>query len=116
MRIRIEYGRTDRSGTVRRESDMHLDDLILVSIDDHIIEPADMFERHMPVRFKDDAPKYVRGGPDGVDHWEYQGQQTGNVGLNAVASWPHQEWDFDPVGQSEMRPGCYDLELRVKDM
>jgi predicted TIM-barrel fold metal-dependent hydrolase len=95
---------------------MQSDDMILVSIDDHIIEPADMFDRHMPAKFKDDAPKYIHGGPDGVDHWEYQGQTTGSVGLNAVASWPHEEWGFDPVGHPEMRPGCYDLSLRVKDM
>jgi predicted TIM-barrel fold metal-dependent hydrolase len=95
---------------------MDLDQMILVSIDDHIIEPADMFDRHMPAKFADDAPKYVHGGPDGVDYWEYQGQHTGSVGLNAVASWPHPEWGFDPVGQPEMRPGCYDLELRVRDM
>lgn len=95
---------------------MELDDMILVSIDDHAIEPADMFEKHMPDKYKADGPQYVRGGPDGVDHWEYQGQQTGSVGLNAVASWPHEEWGFDPVGQAEMRPGCYDLDLRVRDM
>ena len=67
---------------------MQIDDMTLVSIDDHVIEPADMFENHMPSRFRGEAPKYVRGGPDGVDHWEYQGVQTGSVGLNAVASWP----------------------------
>ena len=27
---------------------MNLDDLILVSIDDHVVEPPDMFERHAP--------------------------------------------------------------------
>ena len=95
---------------------MQLDDLILISIDDHIIEPADMFERHMPARYRDAAPRYVRGGPDGADYWDYQGQQTGAVGLNAVASWPREEWGFDPVGHAEMRPGCYDLDLRVRDM
>jgi predicted TIM-barrel fold metal-dependent hydrolase len=95
---------------------MDFDQMVLVSIDDHIIEPADMFERHMPEKFADDAPKYVHGGPDGIDYWEYQGQQTGSVGLNAVASWPHQEWGFDPVGHPEMRPGCYNLDLRVRDM
>jgi hypothetical protein len=31
-------------------SSMNVDDMVLVSIDDHIIEPADMFERHMPER------------------------------------------------------------------
>jgi predicted TIM-barrel fold metal-dependent hydrolase len=95
---------------------MHHDEMILISIDDHIIEPADMFERHMPERLRDQAPQYRHGGQDGVDLWEFQGQVTGSVGLNAVASWPHEEWGFDPVGHPEMRPGCYDLDLRVRDM
>jgi predicted TIM-barrel fold metal-dependent hydrolase len=95
---------------------MNIEDMILVSIDDHIIEPADMFDRHMPDKYRGQAPKYIHGGQDGIDHWEYQGQQTGSVGLNAVASWPHEEWGFDPVGHPEMRPGCYDLDARVRDM
>jgi predicted TIM-barrel fold metal-dependent hydrolase len=37
-------------------------------------------------------------------------------GLGAVASWPHEEWGFDPVDFPEMRPGTYDVELRVRDM
>jgi predicted TIM-barrel fold metal-dependent hydrolase len=94
---------------------MHMDEMILVSIDDHIIEPEDMFERHIPERYRDQAPKYVRGD-DGLDHWEFQGFSTGSVGLNAVASWPHEEWGFDPVGHAEMRPGCYTPDLRVRDM
>lgn len=93
---------------------MQLDDMVLVSIDDHIIEPADMFERHMPERYRDQAPKYTTGD-NGLAVWKYQGQDTGSVGLNAVASWPHQEWGFDPIDHSEMRPGCYDLDLRVRE-
>ena len=27
---------------------MNVDDMILVSIDDHVIEPPDMFDRHVP--------------------------------------------------------------------
>lgn len=95
---------------------MNTEDMILVSIDDHIIEPADMFERHMPAHLKDKAPQFRHGGPDGTDVWVYQDQETGSLGLNAVASWPHEEWGMDPVGHPEMRPGCYDLEMRVKDM
>ena len=39
---------------------MRIDDMILVSIDDHVIEPRDMFERHVPDKYKDDAPKVVK--------------------------------------------------------
>ncbi len=94
---------------------MQMDDMILVSIDDHVIEPADMFDRHIPESYKEQAPTYVRA-EDGLDHWEFQGESTGSVGLNAVASWPHDEWGFDPVGHAEMRPGCYEPDLRVRDM
>ena len=94
---------------------MNVDDMVLVSIDDHIIEPADMFERHMPASHRDQAPKYI-ATDDFVGYWDFQGQRTGSVGLNAVASWPLDEWGFDPVGYPEMRPGTYDLDLRVRDM
>ena len=42
------------------ESAMRIEDMILVSIDDHVIEPRDMFERHVPEKYKDDAPKVVK--------------------------------------------------------
>ena len=38
------------------------------------------------------------------------------MGLNAVVSWPKEEWGFDPVGFAEMRPGAYDIHERVRDM
>ena len=94
---------------------MQMDDMIMVSIDDHIIEPADMFEGHIPESYRDQAPKYV-ATDDLRGYWDFQGQPTGHAGLNAVASWPHEEWGMDPIGYPEMRPGTYDLELRVRDM
>jgi predicted TIM-barrel fold metal-dependent hydrolase len=93
---------------------MHVDDMILISIDDHAIEPPDMFERHIPARFKDRAPKIVK--VDGIDKWIFNDTETGSVGLNAVATWPKHEWGFDPVGFAEMRPGAYDIHARVRDM
>lgn len=94
---------------------MQLDDMILVSIDDHVIEPPDLFDKHLPAKYRDQGPKLARH-PDGVDTWVFQGEVMGSVGLNAVASWPKHEWSFDPVGLAEMRPGCYDIHERVRDM
>ena len=34
---------------------MERDDLILISVDDHIIEPPDMFVNHLPARYSGDA-------------------------------------------------------------
>ena len=94
---------------------MELEDMILVSIDDHVIEPPDLFEGRMPARFADQAPKFVRGA-NGADQWEFCGKKAGPVGIGAVASWPLEEWSLDPVGHAEMRPGCYDIDERVRDM
>ncbi len=54
---------------------MRPEDLILVSVDDHVVEPPDVFERHLPAKFKDAAPKLVRK-PSGIDVWQCQGQVT----------------------------------------
>jgi predicted TIM-barrel fold metal-dependent hydrolase len=94
---------------------MNVSDMILVSIDDHIIEPPDMFDRHLPAKYKDAAPKMVHTA-DGKDQWEWDGNVVGTAGLSAVASWPKDEWNFDPTGLAEMRPGCYDVHARVRDM
>jgi hypothetical protein len=95
---------------------MQSDDMILISIDDHMIEPADMSDRHMPEKYRDQAPKFIHDPATGKGFWEFQGQQTGMSGLGAVASWPHEEWGMDPIGFPEMRPATYDAALRVRDM
>src|SRR4051812_17000364 len=94
---------------------MHVDDLILVSIDDHVVEPPDMFDRHAPAKFRDRVPHIIIGD-DGNEKWVFEGQQIGSMGLNAVVSWPKEEWGFDPIGFAEMRPGAYDIHERVRDM
>jgi predicted TIM-barrel fold metal-dependent hydrolase len=95
--------------------DVRTDDLVLISIDDHLIEPPDMFERHLHRKYRDNAPQIVKGH-DGAERWVFQGAEIGSVGLNAVASWPKSEWTLDAVSFAEMRPACYDVHERVRDM
>src|SRR4051812_17943525 len=94
---------------------MNKDDLVLVSIDDHVVEPPDMFLNHVPAKYKAEAPIVVTDDK-GVDQWMYQGRPQGVSGLNAVVSWPPEEWGRDPAGFAEMRPGVYDVHERVRDM
>ena len=94
---------------------MQLEDMILVSCDDHVIEPPDMFERHVPERWKDQAPKSVLGD-DGIERWWFQGVSSGSGSLNAVVGWPKEEWGMDPTTFAEMRPGAYDIHERIRDM
>jgi hypothetical protein len=94
---------------------MNIDDLILVSVDDHVVEPTDMFAGHIPARYADQAPKVITKG-DGTEAWVFEGQEATNVGLNAVAGRPPDEYGAEPTRFSEIRPGCYDIHERVRDM
>ena len=95
---------------------MQMDDMILVSIDDHMVEPPDMYDRHVPAKYKDDAPKVVRND-EGIDMWIFQGQATSTpFGMTATVGWPREEWGFNPGSLSEVRPGCFDVHERVRDM
>ena len=91
------------------------DNLVLISVDDHTVEPPDMFKGRVPSRFADDAPRIVQGD-DGVCFWEYAGLQMPNIGLNAVAGRPNDEWGFEPSRFEDMRTGCYNVDARVDDM
>jgi predicted TIM-barrel fold metal-dependent hydrolase len=94
---------------------MDVNDLIMVSVDDHLIEPPDMFLGHIPDRYRDEAPRVVRKD-SGADVWVFNGQTIPNVGLNAVAGRPKEEYGIEPTAFDEMRPGCWDVDERVKDM
>ena len=94
---------------------MELDDLILVSVDDHVVEPPDLFERHLPEKWRDVAPRVVQRD-DGTDVGLYQGMELPNIGLNAVAGRPPDEYGLEPTSFAEMRDGCYDIHERVRDM
>ena len=74
---------------------MNLEDMILVSIDDHMIEPPHMYENHVPKKWLAEAPKVVH--ENGIDQWEFQGEKTStSFGMSATVGWPREEWGFNP--------------------
>jgi len=94
---------------------MKMDDMILVSVDDHVCEPANMFDEHVPPKWKDKAPRLVHKA-DGSDVWVFDGNQIPNVGLNAVAGRPPEEYGMEPTSVEQLRKGCYDIDARIDDM
>jgi predicted TIM-barrel fold metal-dependent hydrolase len=94
---------------------MEHDDLILISVDDHIAEPADMFDSHVPERYKEYVPRVVIE-EDGVQQWYYGAVRGRNMGLNAVAGKPREMYNIDATSYDEMRPGCFNVDERVRDM
>ncbi|MDX1873900.1 amidohydrolase family protein [Mycolicibacterium sp. 120266] len=94
---------------------MNKDDMILISVDDHIVEPPDMFKNHLAKKYQADAPHLVHN-PDGSDTWQFRDVVIPNVALNAVAGRPKEEYGLEPQGLDEIRPGCWQVDERVKDM
>jgi|SRR5690554_3836374 len=94
---------------------MEMNDMILLSVDDHVIEPPDMFDRHLPEKYKDKAPKMhsIKGGNDS---WTYEDMVLPNIALNAVVGRPAEEYGVEPAAYSQIRKGAYDIKDRIDDM
>jgi predicted TIM-barrel fold metal-dependent hydrolase len=87
----------------------------VISVDDHLIEPPDLFDGRVPARLADRAPRLIEQA-DGTQAWLYEDNLYPNVGLNAVVGRPKDEWRMDPARFDEMRKGCWDIHARVADM
>lgn len=94
---------------------MQVEDLILVSVDDHVVEPPNLFEGRLSKKAAERAP-YIQVLENGREVWMFEGAALPNVGLNAVAGRVPEEYGVDPLAFSEMRPGCYDIHERIRDM
>ncbi|MET0143441.1 MAG: amidohydrolase family protein [Ilumatobacteraceae bacterium] len=86
----------------------------LVSVDDHVLEPPNVWQDRIPARYKDMAPKLVQDGAE--EYWTYEGKKVPTTGLSAVAGKSKDEFSPEPVTYANMRPGCYDSKARLADM
>jgi predicted TIM-barrel fold metal-dependent hydrolase len=94
---------------------MDTNDLVLVSVDDHVVEPPNVFEGRLPAKYADLAPKFTTRD-DGTSAWVYEGAELTNIALNAVAGRPPEEYGFEPTSFDQIRKGTYDIHERIKDM
>ena len=85
-----------------------------VSVDDHLIEPARLWEERLPERWRSVGPHIVRDGDS--EFWVYEDRQIVTTGLNAVAGKKREEFSPEPITYADMRPGCYEPAERVADM
>ena len=74
-----------------------------------------MFDAHVPERYKAAAPRVVDEA-SGAQQWYYGEIRGRNLGLNAVAGKAPEMFNVDPLRYEHMRPGCYDVHERVRDM
>jgi predicted TIM-barrel fold metal-dependent hydrolase len=94
---------------------MNVEDMILVSVDDHVVEPPNMFDNHVPEKWRDHAPKSVKKA-EGHEVWVFEGNEIPNIGLNAVAGRPPEDYDMNVTSYSQIRRGTYDIHERIRDM
>ncbi len=105
----------------------------IISVDDHVIEPADVWQDRLPERYKEIGPRVIQergnmsfvGGnfsyepdPDGQlgDWWVYEDKRVPQTRLSAAAGFDRDEVKVVGITYDEMRDGCYDPEARLDDM
>ena len=87
----------------------------IISVDDHLVEPPDMFEGRLPARLQERAPRVVID-ERGHEVWEFEGQRFTQVGMNAVAGRSQSLKNLEPTRFADMRRGCWDIHERIRDM
>lgn len=102
----------------------------IISVDDHVVEPPDLWSNRLPARFQERGPRIVRergkfGGSTGLDWkpgpsgdwadiWYYDdlvspfSRLSAAVGLGDLA--------FGTTTFDEIRPGCWKQKERLEDM
>ena len=81
---------------------MNKDDMILISVDDHIVEPPDMFKNHLP-RSTWTRRRGWCTTPMVSDTWQFRDMVIPNVALNAVAGGRRRSTAWSP--RASMRSG-----------
>lgn len=105
----------DRSTAVLPDPEPRERRHLIISVDDHLVEPPDVFTKRLPKKYLDRAPRVVE--EEGREYWLIDGGLELNVGGNAAAG---RSIDAPLGGESvrfdEMRRGAWDIHERIRDM
>lgn len=107
----------------------------IISTDDHLVEPADVWTSRLPAKFHDRCPHVVyapmgdepildgamyieKPGESGreVAWWVYEDHWYSIKRAIAAAGYPPEEVSLSGVTYEEMRRGCWDPKARLEDM
>ena len=108
----------------------------IISVDDHVVEPPNLWQDRVPAAMKERAPKVVfapkgdvsfvggkltvsmgepGSGPD-VAWWIYEDLKRPLMRLDASVGYDRDEVDLRLVGYDQMRTGAYSVKERLEDM
>jgi len=109
----------------------------VISVDDHVMEPGDVWTSRLPAKYADVGPRLVRqkiaemkfvggvfsyreAGPneDGewADWWFCEDLRYPLTRVMAAAGYPRDEVTITPITMDDMRKGCWDSKARLDDM
>jgi predicted TIM-barrel fold metal-dependent hydrolase len=104
----------------------------IISVDDHVVEPPDLWTNRLPARYREVGPRVVRdrakfsfsggvfsyekGTPDGewCDWWIYDQLVYPFPKLSAAVGFD--DLDVTPTTYDDIRPGCWIQSERLADM
>jgi predicted TIM-barrel fold metal-dependent hydrolase len=87
----------------------------IISVDDHLVEPPDVFEGRLPKSLEDQAPHIVVDDA-GVEAWAFDGRLLRQPGSLSLSGRKIEMLDRFTSNYAEMRRGCYDIKARIADM
>jgi predicted TIM-barrel fold metal-dependent hydrolase len=109
----------------------------IISVDDHVLEPPNVWQDRLPEKFKAVGPRLDRrkvknmnfvGGvfsydeasadEDGTwcDWWLVEDLRWPLTRLSAAAGYPRDEITVSPITMDDMRKGCWEPKARLEDM
>jgi predicted TIM-barrel fold metal-dependent hydrolase len=106
----------------------------IISVDDHVVEPPDLWSSRLPAKYKEIGPRvemhpsgtpilqggnYIESpGTEGkpIAWWFYEDHQYSVKRLIAAAGYTPEEIGTHGVTYDEMRPGCWQPKARLADM
>ena len=109
----------------------------IISVDDHVIEPPNVWQDRLPEKYKAVGPRVERHpvksmtfiggkfayemgeeGSDGpvADWWMFEDKAIPHTRLAAAVGVPREEVTVTPITYEDMRPGCFDQKARLEDM
>ena len=92
-------------------------DAWMISVDDHLIEPPNVWTDRLPAKHRDVGPRWV--AEDGVEAWHYEDvRQSVGGAVTSGAIWPPEDRPpvFNPLPFSEIPVACHDPKARLEAM
>ena len=93
------------------------DDEWMISVDDHVIEPPNVWTDRLPSKYRDVGPRWVRD--DQGEAWRFEDvRQPIGGAVTSGAIWPPEDRPpvFQPLSWDEIPPACYDVTARLAAM